>query len=104
MLGWLAILRLLCSDLNVLHPSQAADVTRACRQQVLSLSVQVYQQVEQPCAVAAAPEHHPPARWALLQGLRSAKPTESAAQSMKAPSLRGCCLFDVQTRMLKAVG
>lgn len=95
MLGWLAILRLLCSDLNVLHPSRTADVTRAHRQQVLSLSAQVYEQVEQPCVVAAAPEHHPPARWAPLQGLHSAKPMESAARSVEAPSLRGCRLFDV---------
>lgn len=68
MLGWLAILRLLCSDLNVLHPSRAADVTRARRQQVLSLSAQVYEQVEQPCVVAAAPEHHPPPGGRLSRG------------------------------------
>lgn len=39
MLGWLAILRLLCSDLNALHPSQPVDVALTRRQQVLSSSI-----------------------------------------------------------------
>jgi len=99
-LGWLAILRLLCSDLNALHPSQPADVTLARRQQVLSLSVQCLlgwftstwsspARWPLPRPATRAPQHHPSSLVGSSPGASSATWTESVAWSSGSRVLGG---------------